>query len=93
MATCYKALHRRVIPSLDLVQRGFGIDAEITVKLARGGFRIFEVPVSYFARSRAEGKKIRLLDGAAALSALVRHRFERRRVPAPETPEAEKARG
>jgi glycosyltransferase involved in cell wall biosynthesis len=79
MATCYKAFHRRVLPSLDIVQRGFGVDAEITVKLARGGFRIFEVPVSYYARSRAEGKKIRLIDGAAALSALVRHRFERRR--------------
>jgi glycosyltransferase involved in cell wall biosynthesis len=93
MATCYKAFHRRVVPSLDIVQRGFGIDAEITVKLARGGFRIFEVPVSYFARSRAEGKKIRLVDGAAALSALVRHRFERRRVPAPEPPAGEKAQG
>jgi glycosyltransferase involved in cell wall biosynthesis len=79
MATCYKAFHRRVVPSLDIVQRGFGIDAEITVKLARGGFRIFEVPVSYYARSRAEGKKIRLIDGASALSALVRHRFERRK--------------
>jgi len=93
MATCYKAFHRRVVPSLDIVQRGFGVDAEITVKLARGGFRIFEVPVSYFARSRAEGKKIRILDGAAALSALARHRFERRRVFAPETPAAEKSRG
>ncbi|HEY6051727.1 MAG TPA: glycosyltransferase family 2 protein [Thermoanaerobaculia bacterium] len=78
MATCYKAFHRRVVPSLDLEQRGFGVDAEITVKLARGGYRIFEVPVSYFARSRAEGKKIRLRDGAVALAALVRHRFERR---------------
>ena len=81
MATCYKAFHRRVVPSLDIVQSGFGIDAEITVKLARGGFRIFEVPVSYFARSRAEGKKIRLIDGLSALTALVRHRFERRRAP------------
>jgi glycosyltransferase involved in cell wall biosynthesis len=56
MATCYKAFHRRVVPALDLVQRGFGVDAEITVKVARAGFRIFEVPVSYYARSRAEGK-------------------------------------
>ena len=77
MATCYKAFHRRVVPALDLRQKGFGVDAEITVKLARGGFRIFEVPVSYFARSRAEGKKIRLRDGAIALTALLRHRLER----------------
>ncbi len=78
MATCYKAFHRRVVPVLDLEQTGFGVDAEITVKVARAGFRLFEVPVSYFARSRAEGKKIRFRDGASALSALVRHRFERR---------------
>jgi glycosyltransferase involved in cell wall biosynthesis len=73
MATCYKAFHRRVVPSLDLESRGFGIDAEITAKIARAGFRVFEVPVSYFGRSRAEGKKIRLKDGFSAISALVRH--------------------
>ena len=67
MATCYKAFHRRVVPSLDLESRGFGVDAEITAKVARGGFRVFEVPVSYFGRSQAEGKKIRLKDGFAAL--------------------------
>ena len=81
MATCYKAFHRRVIPSLTLVSRRFGFDAEFTVKVARGGFRVFEVPVSYFARSRAEGKKIRLKDGFSALGALVRHTFERRGRP------------
>ena len=77
MATCYKAFHRRVVPSLDLVSRRFGFDAEFTVKVARGRFRVFEVPVSYFARSRAEGKKIRLKDGFSALGALVRHTLER----------------
>jgi len=75
MATCYKAFHRRVVPSLELESRGFGIDAEITAKVARGGFRVFEVPVSYFGRSRSEGKKIRLKDGFAALGALARHSF------------------
>jgi len=79
MATCYKAFHRRVVPTLDLEQRGFGVDAEITVKVARARYRIFEVPVSYFARSRAEGKKIRLHDGIVALAALARHSWERRR--------------
>jgi glycosyltransferase involved in cell wall biosynthesis len=73
MATCYKAFHRRVVPSLALTSKGFGVDAEITAKVARGGFRVFEVPVSYFGRSRAEGKKIRLKDGFAALTALARH--------------------
>lgn len=81
MATCYKAFHRRVVPSLDLNSTRFGVDAEITVKVARGGFRIFEVPVSYFARSRAEGKKIRLRDGFSALGALLRYSWRARRRP------------
>ena len=72
MATCYKAFHRRVAPTLDLQSPGFGVDAEITAKIARAGFRIFEVPVSYFGRSHAEGKKIRLKDGFSALAALAR---------------------
>jgi len=75
MATCYKAFHRRVVPALDLSSPGFGVDAEFTVKVARGGFRVFEVPVSYFGRTPAEGKKIRLRDGLSALGALVRYRF------------------
>jgi glycosyltransferase involved in cell wall biosynthesis len=78
MATCYKAFHRRVVPSLDLESKRFGVDAEFTVKVARGGFRIFEVPISYFGRSMAEGKKIRLKDGFSALGALVKHSFRPR---------------
>jgi len=75
MATCYKVFHRRVVEGLDLQSARFGVDAEITAKIAQGGYRIFEVPVSYFARSRAEGKKIRLRDGFSALAALLRYRF------------------
>lgn len=82
MATCYKAFHRRVVPALDLESKRFGVDAEFTVKVARAGFRIFEVPVSYFGRSRAEGKKIRLKDGFSALTALVKHSLP----PRPERP-------
>lgn len=73
MATCYKAFHRRVLPILNLESSRFGVDAEFTVKVARGGFRIFEVPVSYFGRTPAEGKKIRLKDGFSALGALLKH--------------------
>jgi glycosyltransferase involved in cell wall biosynthesis len=75
MATCYKAFHQRVVPMLDLESKRFGVDAEFTVKVARAGFRIFEVPISYFGRSQAEGKKIRLKDGFSALAALVKHSF------------------
>ena len=67
MATCYKAFHRRVVPSLDLESPGSAWTPRFTAKVARGGFRIFEVPVSYFGRSQAEGKKIRLKDGFSAL--------------------------
>ncbi len=73
MATCYKAFHRRVASDLKLESPGFGIDAEITAKVARGNFQVFEVPVSYFGRSKADGKKIRLKDGFSALAALLRH--------------------
>jgi hypothetical protein len=81
MATCYKAFHRRVVPALDLESKRFGVDAEFTVKVARAGFRIFEVPISYFGRSQAEGKKIRMKDGFSALGALVKHSFARARPP------------
>jgi glycosyltransferase involved in cell wall biosynthesis len=81
MATCYKVFHRRIVPELNLVSKRFGVDAEFTVKVARGGFRIFEVPVSYYGRSMAEGKKIRLRDGFSALAALARHSLEPRRRP------------
>ncbi len=86
MATCYKAFHRRVVPTLDLESKRFGVDAEFTVKVARAGFRIFEVPISYFGRSQAEGKKIRLKDGFSALAALVRHSFAPRASRAPRLP-------
>jgi glycosyltransferase involved in cell wall biosynthesis len=85
MATCYKAFHRRVVPALQLESKRFGVDAEFTVKVARAGFRIFEVPVSYFGRSMAEGKKIRLKDGFSALAALVKYSF------APRLPRAQAA--
>jgi glycosyltransferase involved in cell wall biosynthesis len=78
MATCYKAFHRRVVPTLDLESKRFGVDAEFTVKVARAGFRIFEVPISYFGRSQAEGKKIRMKDGFSALGALVKHSLSTR---------------
>ena len=75
MATCYKVMRTEVLRSFRLESKGFGIDAEITAKVARGQFHVFEVPVSYFGRSKADGKKIRLKDGFAALTALVRHTY------------------
>ena len=75
MEVCYKAMRREVALSLDLQSDRFGIEPEITAKLARGGWRLYEVPVSYAGRSYEEGKKITWRDGAAALYHIVRYRF------------------
>jgi glycosyltransferase involved in cell wall biosynthesis len=67
MEVCYKAMRREVALSLNLRSERFGIEPEITAKLARGGWRLYEVPVTYAGRSYAEGKKITWRDGMAAL--------------------------
>ncbi len=67
METCYKAVRREVLQSLDLTQERFGIEPELTAKLARAGARIYEVPVSYRGRTYAEGKKIGWRDGLKAV--------------------------
>jgi dolichol-phosphate hexosyltransferase len=69
------ALYRQ----LDIRQTGFGMEAEVTGKLLRRGFRPYEVPISYKARSREEGKKLTWRDGAEALWILLRQRFAARR--------------
>ncbi len=75
METCYKAFTREVAASLDLKSNRFGIEPEITAKVCRLGFRLWEVPVSYHGRTKAEGKKITWKDGLPALWTLVRFRF------------------
>lgn len=75
METCYKVMRREVAQQLTLRSRGFEIEPEITAKLIKAGYRIYEVPISYAARSRAEGKKLTWQDGLKALRALVRYRF------------------
>ena len=71
--TCYKAFRREIIQSLDLREDGFGFEQEVTVKIARGGWRVYEVPVSYYGRTYAEGKKITCKDGIRALWCLLRY--------------------
>jgi glycosyltransferase involved in cell wall biosynthesis len=60
LETCYKLMPLEIWRQLDLRSNGFEIEPEITAKLLRRGYRIFEVPISYAARSRAEGKKLTL---------------------------------
>ena len=67
METCYKAFRREVLDSLDLREDRFGIEPEITAKVAKGGWRIYEVGISYSGRTYAEGKKISWRDGVRAL--------------------------
>ena len=71
METCYKAFRLEVIRSIDLREDRFGIEPEVTAKVARGGWRVYEVGISYRGRTYAEGKKIGWRDGVRALYCIV----------------------
>jgi len=73
METCYKALTRDVASRLDLRTKRFGIEPEITVKVARLRARVYEVPISYHGRTYEEGKKIGLKDAIQAVWVLFRY--------------------
>jgi glycosyltransferase involved in cell wall biosynthesis len=73
METGQKAFRREVIQAIDLVEERFGIEPEITAKLARAGRKIVEVPVSYAGRTRAAGKKIGFRDALWAIVCIVRY--------------------
>lgn len=79
LETCFKLLPVDLFRSLDIRSQGFGIEAEITAKLLRRKIKPYEVPISYRARSREEGKKITWRDGVEALWILGRERVRRRR--------------
>jgi glycosyltransferase involved in cell wall biosynthesis len=71
METGYKAFRADVLRSLDLREDGFGIEPEITGEVCRRNLRVYELPISYFGRTAAEGKKITWRDGFKALEVLV----------------------
>jgi glycosyltransferase involved in cell wall biosynthesis len=73
METCYKAFRRDIIQSLDLRENRFGIEPELTAKVARRGYRIYEVGISYSGRTYAEGKKIGWRDGIQAARCIIRY--------------------
>jgi hypothetical protein len=73
--TCLKLIPLATLKSLNLREKGFGLDSEITAGLLRLGIRPFEVPVSYYGRSHADGKKIKWRDGVACARILVRERL------------------
>lgn len=72
METCYKICRREVLAGLKLKCNGFGFDPEFTARIAKGTWRIYEVPISYAGRTYAEGKKITWKDGFRALYQIVR---------------------
>ncbi|WP_100445246.1 glycosyltransferase family 2 protein [Glycomyces xiaoerkulensis] len=78
LETCYKLMPRRLYLDLRVRSAGFGMEAELTAKLLRRGVRPFEVPISYTARTREDGKKITWSDGVHALWLLGRERLRRR---------------
>ncbi len=75
METAYKVFTSEVAQSLNLRANQFEIEPEITAQIAKNGFKIIEVPISYRPRTKFEGKKIKVKDGIKALWTLVKYRF------------------
>jgi glycosyltransferase involved in cell wall biosynthesis len=75
METGFKAFRTDVLRSLNLREDGFGIEPEITGKVCKRGLRVYEIPVAFYGRTYAEGKKITWRDGVKAIGVLVRVRF------------------
>jgi len=76
METCYKAFRREIIQSIRIEENRFGFEPEITAKVARLGLRIFEVGISYYGRTYAEGKKIGWKDGLSALRCILKYNLQ-----------------
>ena len=75
METCYKAFRREIITSIPLESNRFGFEPEVTAKIARRGYRIYEVPISYHGREYWEGKKIGWKDGVSAIWTIFKYGF------------------
>jgi glycosyltransferase involved in cell wall biosynthesis len=75
METCYKVFRREVIQSIRIQEDRFGFEPEITAKVARAGVRIYEVAISYYGRTYAEGKKINWRDGVRAIVCILKYNF------------------
>jgi glycosyltransferase involved in cell wall biosynthesis len=77
LETCFKLMPLDLYRSLQIKSKGFGMEAEVTGKLLRNGYRPYELPISYRARTREEGKKITWKDGVEALWILARERVRK----------------
>jgi glycosyltransferase involved in cell wall biosynthesis len=77
METCYKAFRREVIQSIRIEENRFGFEPEVTAKVAKLGCRIYEVGISYYGRTYAEGKKINYRDGFRAIYCILKYNLFR----------------
>lgn len=75
--TCYKAFRRELIQSIPIEENRFGFEPEITAKIAGKGVRIYEVGISYYGRTYAEGKKINWKDGFSAIRCIIKYNLFR----------------
>lgn len=75
METGYKAFRRRVLDGITIRAKRFDVEPELTVKVLKKGCQIYEVPISYYGRKFAEGKKLTWRDGVVALWTLIKYRF------------------
>lgn len=75
METCYKVFRREVLAKIQIKSNRFGFEPEITAKVAKGKWRVYEVPISYAGRTYEEGKKITWKDGLQALWCILRFRL------------------
>jgi glycosyltransferase involved in cell wall biosynthesis len=81
MEVCYKALSREVAATINIEENRFGFEPEFTAKVAKGKWRIYEVPISYFGRTYEEGKKIGWKDGFRALICILKYNLFRQAHP------------
>lgn len=77
METCYKAFKREVIQPMEIEEKRFGFEPEITAKIAKNQFKIYEVGISYFGRTYEEGKKIGWRDGVRAIWCIFKYNLLR----------------
>jgi glycosyltransferase involved in cell wall biosynthesis len=75
METCYKVMRVDVLRSMKLESNGFGIEPELTAKIFKRGYRVYEIPITYAGRGYEEGKKITWVSGIVALWVLLKFRF------------------
>ena len=75
MEVCYKMFRKEVLDSVELEEDRFGFEVEITAKVARGPWVVYEVPISYYGRSYEDGKKITWRDGVHAFWCILKYRF------------------